>query len=345
VTAVEPLDVGIHRRIPVASGWPAAPAPSPTDLSAAAQLIRELLVPTPMLLSEPLSRRFERSVYVKLELLSPIRSFKHRGAVAAVQGIARDTGARVVVTASTGNHGQGVAYAGRLAGLEVVVFAPETITREKLDAMRRLGADVRVGGPDLDHAQKAAEAATGPEAIYLEDGENAELMAGAATVMSEMLDEQPDLDTVVVPIGGGNLIGGSLLAVAARGSDVSVVGVQSQAASGSTRSWLEGLIVESTCTTFAGGLATTRPGRLALAVMVDLLETVAIVSDEDLYAAMGTMVAAHGIHLEGAAAASIAVLERFHRDIPGDVIGLVLTGNWVSADELSRAVDHAEASR
>ena len=338
MTSTDPLAAGVHRRTLGGADWPAAPVPQPADVAAAARLIRSTQEPTPLLRSEPLSHRFGRVVYVKLELLSPIRSFKHRGALVAVDRIVGDTDAHTIVTASTGNHGQGVAYAGRRAGITVRVFAPVTAAREKLEAMRRLGADVEVVGENLDEAQRAAEAASGPQAIYLEDGESPELMAGAATVLAEMLDAQPGLDTVVVPIGGGNLVAGSLLARAARGSDVRVVGVQSEAASAAARSWLEGRMVESPCATFAGGLATTRPGRLALSVMVDLLDTVVIVSEEDLVAAMAVAVATHGVHVEGAAAASIAAVERFGAELPGEAVGLVLTGNWASLDELTRAV-------
>jgi threonine dehydratase len=337
------IDADVYRRRPTGGHWPPAPAPTPEALADAAALLRTALSPTPLILSEPLSQRFGRQVYLKLELLSPIRSFKHRGAIVAVDRIvAGGTGVRTVVTASTGNHGQGVAFAARRAGLAVRVFAPESSAIEKVEAMRRLGADVEVVGASLDEAQKVAEAATGPGSIYVEDGESADLMAGAATVMSEMLEAVPDLDAVIVPVGGGNLIAGTLLARSAIGSGTAVIGVQSREASGATRSWLSDGVVEASCTTFAGGLATTRPGRLALSVMVQFLDTVAIVGDDDLRTAMALVVALHGVHLEGAAAAPVAAIERFGAALPGSKLGLVLTGNWASQDEVRRAVALAD---
>jgi threonine dehydratase len=218
------------------------------------------------------------------------------------------------------------------------VFAPASTAPEKLAAMRRLGADVNVSGADLDAAQEAGRAAASATtgAVYIEDGENPDLMAGAATVLGEMLDVLPDLDTVIVPLGGGNLLAGSLLARHAAGSGVDILAVQSQSAPGAVTSWLAGSMTPVPCRTFAGGLATSRPGELALSVMRRLLDSVAVVTDDDLYAAMAVAVATHGLHLEGAAAAPVAAMERCLDDISGERVGLVLTGNWMSAEELRR---------
>ena len=335
---------GVYRRTVTPDGWPALPVPTPTELAAASALVAATEPPTPMVRSEALSRRFGRDVHLKLELLSPIRSFKHRGALVAVDRIARDPAVRTIVTASTGNHGQGIAYAGRRAGLAVQVYAPTATASVKLAAMRALGADVRVHGSTLDEAQVAAAAAAGNGAVYVEDGENADLMAGAATVVAEMLDAQPALDTIIVPVGGGNLIAGSLLARSARAGDVAIVGVQSAAAPAATLSWLAGRLVEAPCTTFAGGLATTRPGNLALDVMLRSLERLAIVTDADLDAAMAVALVAHGLQLEGAAASPLAAMMRHAEIIGGDTIGLVVTGNWASTAEIDRTVALAEAA-
>lgn len=295
--------------------------------------------------SEPLSRRSRRDVLLKLEFLSPIRSFKHRGALVAIDRIAREQPGTPIFTASTGNHGQGVTYAAARVGLPVTVHAPTTTATVKLAAMRSLGATVIVAGHNLDTAQKASEhAAHETGGVYIEDGENPDLMAGAATVVSEMLASAPGIDTLIIPVGGGNLIGGALLAVAASGRDINMVGVQSAAAPSATASWLAGHVVALPCTTFAGGLATTRPGTVALDVMLALLRQMAVVTDDDLDTAMAAMFTAHGIQLEGASAAPLAALTRYGDQIAGDTVGLVVTGNWASPAEIERTSALAVAS-
>lgn len=335
----EPPSPGIHVVDTAQRWWPERPAPQPGDLAAAEQLIAGVQPPTPLVRSEPLSRRFGRDVLLKLELLSPIRSFKHRGALVAVDRIAREQPGTPIFTASTGNHGQGVTYAAARVGLPVTVHAPATTAAVKLGAMRGLGADVIVEGADLDAAQKASErAAEAAGGVYIEDGENPDLMAGAATIVSELLAATPELDTLIVPVGGGNLIGGALLAVAASGRDVEVVGVQSAAAPSATASWLAGHVVELACTTFAGGLATTRPGNVALDVMLALLRRMVIVTEADLDTAMAAMFTAHGIQIEGAAAAPLAALTSHADEFAGNTIGLIVTGNWASPAEIERTL-------
>jgi threonine dehydratase len=338
---MSPPSAGIHSRPARRTAWPPAPAPQAADLRHAVALVGAAEPPTPMIRSPHLTTRYGRPVWLKLETCSPVRSFKYRGAVVALDAIAGDPRVLTVVTASTGNHGQGIAYAARRRGLGVVVVSPESAAPEKLVAMRELGADVRVEGSTLDESQRVACSLADADAgaLYIEDGENADLMAGAATVVLEMVAARPQLETVVVPVGGGNLIAGTLLGDALDGNHRTIVGVQSSAAAGATASWLSGALVEAPCTTFAGGLATTRPGELALAVMLEFLDHVAVVDEVDLLRAMGTSLATTGIQIEGAAAATIAAIERFGDSIPGDEIGLVLTGNWTTHRELSRAVE------
>lgn len=335
---------GVYHRRLVAATWPGSPVPQPTELRAAEKVVAGNQRPTPLVLSQSLSDRYDRQVYLKLEFVSPIRSFKHRGALVAVRRLSEESGTHTVVTASTGNHGQGVAFAASLFGLETVVYAPENAAREKLRAMRRLGAEIRIEGENLAQAQQAAAATAGNGISYIEDGESGDLMAGASTVLSEILDSDSDLDTVVVPIGGGNLIAGSLLACELGRSETRIVGVQSTAASAATQSWLGAGMVESECVTFAGGLATTRPGELALAVMIQYLETITLVHEDDLYRAMALALFNTGMAPEGAAAAPIAALERFGDSIPGERIGLLITGNWSSEQEIIKAVEFREAA-
>lgn len=292
-----------------------------------------------MIVSDVLSGATKRTVYLKLEGTSAVRSFKYRGALIAVARAAEDVGGRPIVTASTGNHGQGLAFAGRRHGVEVVVVSPETTLPEKRRAMESLGANVVITGATLTEAEhRARQIASDLGGLYIEDGESPHLMAGAATVAMEMLEQQPDLDSIVVPVGGGNLIAASLLAVAGGGSKASVIGVQSSAAPGATLSWMSGSIVRQDSHTFAGGLATERPGELSLSVMSQLLGTMVLVTDDDLRMSSGQAFRSLGLVVEGAAAATLAALRLHPEAIPGEHIGLIVSGSWLSTEQLSEAL-------
>ena len=338
---------GIYRRPPKTAAFtpsPPLPAPSSADLEAARKLVGHVLPPTPMVYSPRLSRRWSRTVHVKYENVSPVRSFKARGAINAIGRISGKQPPLGVVTASTGNHGQGVAYAGKHFGVPVTVVAPEGAETAKLDAIRDIGPDLEVFGRNLTEAQSHAhQLATARGALFIEDGEDADLMAGAASVAWEMLKSEPTLDCLMVPVGGGNLVASTLLAVSHLKPDVTVVGVQSSAAPGATLSWINGAMVKAACRTFAGGLATEHPGARSLAVMTELLDYMVVVSDDDLWSGIATVFDTTGAAVEGAAAASVAALDQFNDDIPGDHIGLMLTGGWISREDLVRALTQASA--
>lgn len=329
---------GVHRRTPDGT-WPAPPAPSVDALGHARDVVAAAHPPTPLIESHALSDLAGRNVHLKLEGTSAVRSFKFRGALIAVARAAAEEPGCTIVTASTGNHGQGLAFAGRRHGVEVVVVSPETTLPEKRHAMESLGATVVIRGAALTEAEHhARQIASERGGLYIEDGESPHLMAGAATVVMEMLEQQPDLDSIVVPVGGGNLIAASLLAVAAAPSKASITGVQSAAAPGATLSWLSGSIVRRDCHTFAGGLATERPGELSLTVMSRLLETMVLVTDDDLRISSGQAFRSLGLVVEGAAAATLAALHLHPEAIPGERIGLIVSGSWLSAEQLSEAL-------
>jgi threonine dehydratase len=283
-------------------------------------------------------------VYLKLENCSPIRSFKARGALATMAALSDEDRRAGVVTASTGNHGQGIAFAGQLHGVPVTVVVPEDAEGPKLNAIRDLGAVLVEAGRNLSDAEaKAKHRAAETGATYVEDGDHPPLMAGASTVLWEMLEAEPTLDTVVVPVGGGNLIAATLLTAGMLRPDLRILGVQSQSAPGALLSWLAGTIVSAPCETFAAGLATERPGRAALGVMCRALSQMALVTDDDLWDAMASGYEASGLPIEGAAASGIAALERYGDEIEGDRIGIIVTGGRVSAEALTQAFSRRSA--
>ena len=232
-----------------------------------------------------------------------------------------------------------MAFAAARLGVSVTVCSPTNALAEKLEAMRNLGARVIVEGDNLSVAQATAQRmALDSEGVYVEDGEDPQLMAGAATVAWEVMESAASPETLIVPVGGGNLIAGSLLAKKHLAADMQIFGVQSTAAQGATVSWLAGNVVSRPCATFAGGLATEFPGELSLEVMDRELQTMVLVDELDLYRGVATAFRDTGLIVEGAAAATIAALSVHGGEIPGDSVTLLVTGSWLSSDELARAL-------
>jgi threonine dehydratase len=291
----------------------------------ARQVVQRSLPATPLLHSLSLSRRLGCEVYVKGEHLSPIRSFKARGAIYCLSRL--PSGRSGVACASTGNHGQGMAYAARLFGRRAVVVVPEQTTEQKQAAMRALGADLRVGGRDLAEATLLAQqAAAAEDLVYVEDGENEDVLLGCATLALEVVEQLPDFDYLFVPVGGGNLIAACSLVVKALRPDATLVGVQSTAAPAVYESWRAQRVVHDRCETFAGGVATSYPCSLAFGLIQAGVDDMVLVSDDALIEAALTMLAETGHLPEGAGAAGLAALlanpERCH----GQKVVLVLSG-------------------
>lgn len=284
-----------------------------------------------------------RDVYVKYENHGPVRSFKWRGGlnrIATLSRVQRDAG---VVTASTGNHGQGVAWAAGRFGVSAVVVVPVGTAPVKLAAMRRFGADLREGGTDLAEAARiAARIAEDEGRLYIEDGEDPMLMAGAATAGFEVLEDLPDAGTIVVPVGGGNLIAGVCLAAEAMGSRARIVGVQSSAAPAVELSWRAGEIVEASCRTSAGGLATSFPGALSFEVIRRRVDEMVLVEEDDLRRHVTRLLEEAGQVAEGAGAAPFAALESrgssWRQD--GSVALILSGGNLDTADLLAFVAEH-----
>jgi threonine dehydratase len=297
---------------------------------------------TPLFPCHALSRDGGPRVFVKYENHSEIRSFKGRGALGALARLSNEERARGVVVASTGNHGQAVPWAGRALGVSSVVVVPASTPQVKRNAIISNGGHLIEIDGDLGEAGEVAkEIAASEGRVFIDDGNDAGLMAGAATVGSEILEDLPDAATIVVPVGGGNLIAGVALAARRAGNGVRVVGVQSDAAQSVYLSWQRGEVVEAPCATSAGGLATRFPGDLAFSVIKDCVDDMLLVSEGEIDAGVISALETTGQVVEGAAAASFAALER-HCDAlgSGDVV-LVLTGGNIEPGELRALMNGA----
>ena len=285
-------------------------------------------------------------VYVKCEDETDIKSFKGRGALWLLACLDSSVPTAGVITASTGNHGQGIAYAAARTGLRSVVVVPTGSSPLKMDKIRGFGAELRVSGDDIAAANAAARLAADAEGLtYVEDGEDPALMAGAATIGWEILEDLPETDTIVVPVGGGNLIAGIALAAKRLKPSVKIIGVQSAAAPAVTRSFQAGRVIEMPSQTFAGGLATPFPGRLAFQVIQDLVDDMCLVSEAELRHEIREALVSRATLIEGAAAASFAALRRYGGRWQSDCTVLVQTGANISLPELESALAEPAAGQ
>src|ERR1700683_528367 len=228
------------------------------DVLAARQRIAPYLRPTSLSRYPALDALTGARTWVKHENHQPVGAFKVRGGVNLVSQLSAGERHRGVIAASTGNHGQSVAYAADLFGVRAVICMPEQATPVKVESMRALGAEVIFHGRDFDEAREHCEKlATEHGYRYIHSGNEPDLVAGVATYTLEILEAQPGIEVIFVPVGGGSGAAGACLVAKAVRPSVQVIGVQSEAAPAAYRSWQPGTLVEATTSTFAEGLGTS----------------------------------------------------------------------------------------
>src|SRR5689334_12636102 len=220
--------------------------PDLADVLAARQRIAPYLQPTPLYRYPTLDAMTGARMRVKHENHQPVGAFKVRGGVNLVSQLTADERRRGVIAASTGNHGQSVAYAADLFGVRAVICVPEQANPVKVESMRALGAEVVFHGADFDEAREHCEKLAAEQSFrYVHSGNEPALVAGVATCTLEILEARPDVEAIVVPVGGGSsgASGACIVAKAVRPS-IEVIGVQSEAAPAAYRSWRAGALVE-----------------------------------------------------------------------------------------------------
>ena len=248
-------------------------------------------------------------VWVKHENHQPVGAFKVRGGVNLVSQLGAEERHRGVIAASTGNHGQSVAYAADLFGVRAVICVPEQANPVKVESMRALGAEVVFHGRDFDEAREHCEKqATEHGYRYIHSGNEPSLIAGVATYTLEILEAQPDTEVIVVPVGGGSGAAGACVVAKAVRPSIEVIGVQSEAAPAAYRSWQAGTLVEDTTSTFAEGLATRTAFELPQRILRELLDDFVLVSEDALQAATRVMIEKTRNLVEPAGAAALAAV-------------------------------------
>jgi len=265
-----------------------------------------------------------------------VGAFKVRGGVNLVSQLTEDERRRGVIAASTGNHGQSVAYAAEEFGVRAVICVPERANPVKTESMRALGAEVVFHGADFDEAREHCEKLAAEQRYrYVHSGNEPALIAGVATYTLEILEASPDVEAIVVPVGGGSGAAGACLVAKAVRPSIEVIGVQSEAAQAAYRSWRAGSLVQDTTSTFAEGLATRTAFELPQQIMRDRLDDFVLVTEEALRDATRLMISKTRNLVEPAGAAPLAAVLTTPGRFQGRKVALICSGGNISPDQLA----------
>ncbi len=315
------------------------------EIEDAAQRLDGVTTRTPVEESSSLSEIVGTRVVLKCENLQRTGSFKLRGAYLRLSRLSAEERARGVVAASAGNHAQGVALAARELGINAVVYMPRNAALPKLSATRGYGAEVRQEGAHLAGALAAARRdAAESGRVFIPPFDHRDIVTGQATIGLEVLDQVPDVRTIIVPTGGGGLLAGVAAAVHARGADVRVVGVQAAGAAAFPASIAEGRPVAlERMNTIADGIAVPAPSELTLDIVRRHVADVRTVSEEELARAILLLSERAKLVVEPSGAAGVAALLGKELDLEGPV-AVILSGGNVDTLVLYRILRHGLVS-
>ena len=311
------------------------------DVSAAAVRLQKYMRHTPLQQSLLLSHDLECEVFVKNETVSQIASFKWRG---ALNDILRErTTTRGVVTSSTGNHGQGVAWAARVVGIPAHIFLPLGANATKRAKIELLGATIHDIGHDLDAAKEIAIEFAKREGLrFIDDGESEGVIEGAATIGTEIGRDLDQLDVVFVPMGSGSLASGIAMAVKEHHPDARVIAIQSSGSPAMVESFHARKAIERPANTIADGLICRVPAQLALDSLIEFVDEAITVSDDELLRAARMMMLRANLLVEPSGAASLAGALRFREAIRGKTIALIATGANVTEETLTAITTYSQ---
>jgi threonine dehydratase len=318
--------------VPDETGWPRIGL---GDVLEARRAIAPYLLRTPLHAYPGLGDLVGAEVLVKHENHLPTGAFKVRGGINLVSRLEPDERARGLVTASTGNHGQSIGYAARLFGVRAAVCVPVGANPAKLRAMRALGVELVEHGRDFDEAREHCEALAEEHGYrYVHSGNEPWLIAGVGTHTLEALEQEPRLDAILVPIGGGSGAAGACIVAKAVAPGCEVIGVQAELAPAAFRSWRARAVVEEGMGTAAEGLATRVGFELPQSILWEHLDDFVLVGEDELRKATRLMIEHTRNLVESAGAAPLAAALRLRERLAGRRVALICTGGNVTLDQL-----------
>ena len=315
----------------------------PLEIYQAKKRISPYVTRTPLVRAHALSDRYEAEIWCKLETMQPTGAFKLRGATNAILRLNEDQRTRGVVAVSTGNHGRGVAYAAREQGVQAVICLSRLVPENKVEAIKSLGADVRVVGNSQDEAEIEANRLTEEEGLIpISPFDHPDVIAGQGTIGLELLEDFPELNCVVVPLSGGGLIGGIALALKAASPKIHVVGVTMENGPAMVLSLEAGKPIEveeeeSLADSLGGGIGLDN--RYTLALVQELVDETLLVSEDEIGQAIRYVFETQRMVLEGGAAVGTAALLAKKLEVHGQNVALIYSGNNIAEKTLRKVLD------
>ncbi len=338
-----PKPGGNGRAASAAKGERARALPvSIADIWRAQDVLRKTIAHTPMIQSRTFSAMTGANVHLKAEMLQRSGSFKIRGATYKMSRLTQAQRQHGVITASAGNHAQGVAIAARDAGVPCTIFMPRFAPLAKVTATQGYGAEVVLYGDTYDDAYaRCMEVQRETGATFIPAFDDVDVIAGQGTLGLEMLNELPDADTIIVPIGGGGLISGIATAAKALKPDIRIIGVQASG-SGSCRASLDvgEVVTLPAITTIADGIAVKRPGSITFPIIKELVDDVLLMDDEQIIHAVLLLLERCKFLVEGAGAVGVAALLSGLIDVKGHNVICLLSGGNIDVNLVSRFIQH-----
>ncbi|MBI4242041.1 MAG: threonine ammonia-lyase [Candidatus Rokubacteria bacterium] len=311
------------------------------DIEAARHALARVIYTSPCAFSETLSQLTGSRCYVKLENLQMTGSFKERGAANLLGSLSAEERARGVVAASAGNHGLAVAFHCQRLGSRAVIVMPEWAPLVKVTSARRYGAEVVLAGADYDEAYAhARQVETERDLVFVHPFDDPRVIAGQGTIGLELLEQCPDLEAVVVPVGGGGLIAGIAAAVKALKPQVQVIGVQAEELPAMRRALARGeRVTLPPAATIADGIAVRQVGAVTFEIARRLVDEVVAVDEEEIANAILLLLEIEKTVVEGAGATTLAALVNKKVALQGKTVALVLSGGNIDVNVISRIIE------
>ncbi len=303
-------------------------------------LLTQIVHKTPLIYSTTLSEWVSCSIYLKCENFQKTGSFKVRGAYFKLSQLSDEEKKRGIIACSAGNHAQGVAYASSKLGIDSVIVMPEFASISKMEATRGYGSKVMLYGKTFDEAQeKAIEMARETGRVFVSPYDDPDIIAGQGTIALEILEQLPEVDMIVVPVGGGGLISGIASAVKSINPKIKIVGVQTKAVPSVYNAISKGKIEEVTCETIADGIAVKKPGKVNLEIISKLVDNIVLVEEEEIAGAILFLIERCKMIVEGAGAVSVSSILYNKFPLKGNVVAILSGGN-IDVNLISTIIEH-----
>ncbi|MFL6750988.1 MAG: threonine ammonia-lyase [Sphingomicrobium sp.] len=317
---------------------PTKTRPTIDDIRTAADRIKGSVIRTPMMKSRTLSEIVDAEIWLKFENLQFTAAYKERGALNKLLQLTEEERGRGVVAASAGNHAQAVAYHGRRLGIPVTIVMPVSTPMIKVTQTEGHGAHVVLHGERFDDADTHARELEAKDGfVFVHPFDDVAVMAGAGTVGLEMLEDAPDLDMLVIPIGGGGLISGIATAAKALNPAIKVIGVEAELYP-SMKNVVDSEYGVIGGDTLAEGIAVKEPGQLTRAIIADLVDRIDLVPEKDIEHAVSMLVNIEKTVVEGAGAAGLAAILAQPERFRGRKIGTTLCGGNIDSHLLANVL-------